>query len=212
MQPRQPNNLVNMLDKVFIKYHFDFYRCLERGNSAPKRSIESSGGESAGFTLLEVLIVVAIIGLLGAIAVPTLLMYRTKAIQALVISEIKIIEQEIKLYETENIRLPDDLSDITLGKLSDPWGNPYQYLKIAKDNEYYEDAVDDDKKAKGKPEKGEKKAKPRKDHFLVPVNTDFDLYSMGQDGDSKAPFTAKASHDDLVRANDGKFIGLVSDF
>jgi len=47
---------------------------------------------------------------------------------------------------------------------------------------------------------------------MVPVNTDFDLYSMGKDGKSRAPFTAKASHDDIVRANDGKFIGLVSEY
>jgi general secretion pathway protein G len=44
------------------------------------------------------------------------------------------------------------------------------------------------------------------------VNTDFDLYSKGKDGKSKIPFTAKASRDDIVRANNGRYIGPVSDY
>ncbi len=35
---------------------------------------------------------------------------------------------------------------------------------------------------------------------------------MGPDGKSVAPLTAKASRDDIVRANDGKFIGEASDY
>ena len=52
----------------------------------------------------------------------------------------------------------------------------------------------------------------RKDKNLVPVNTDYDLYSMGEDGRSVGPFTAKASRDDIVRANDGGFVGLAADY
>ncbi len=52
----------------------------------------------------------------------------------------------------------------------------------------------------------------RKDRFLVPLNTGFDLYSMGPDGRSVAPLTAAASRDDVVWANDGAFIGPASDF
>ncbi len=55
-------------------------------------------------------------------------------------------------------------------------------------------------------------AQPRKDRFLVPINSDFDLYSMGKDRESVAPLTAKKSHDDVVRANDGAFVGLASEF
>jgi general secretion pathway protein G len=44
------------------------------------------------------------------------------------------------------------------------------------------------------------------------VSTDFDLYSMGKDGKSVAPFTAQASQDDVVRANDGAFVGLVANY
>jgi general secretion pathway protein G len=52
----------------------------------------------------------------------------------------------------------------------------------------------------------------RKDRFLVPINTDYDLYSMGKDGRSSPPLTAKASRDDIIRANDGAYIGLASNY
>ena len=182
--------------------------------------VQNRPNGSAGFTIAETMIVIAIIGLLTTIAVPTLLNYRSKATHALVISEIRLLQQEILLYQVNNMHLPDDLSDITLGNMSDPWGNPYQYLKIAEDDEDENDNGNgngngndnDDDIANEENSENEKKNKPRKDHFLVPVNSDFDLYSMGKDGDSKAPFTAKASHDDIVRASNGKFIGLVTGF
>jgi general secretion pathway protein G len=167
------------------------------------------------------MIVVAMIGILTAIAAPTLMKYRTKAKNALAVSEIRILEQELKIYRIENMRLPESLGEIKMGYISDPWGNPYQYLKIIEDDDS-EDDVENEKnngneKSKGKGNQkekltDEKKDKPRKDHFLVPVNSDFDLYSMGEDGESQAPFTAEASHDDIVRAGDGKYVGLVSEF
>jgi general secretion pathway protein G len=48
----------------------------------------------------------------------------------------------------------------------------------------------------------------RKDRFLVPINSTYDLYSMGADGKSVLPLTAKHSHDDIIRANDGTYIGV----
>ena len=44
------------------------------------------------------------------------------------------------------------------------------------------------------------------------MNSDFDLYSVGNDGDSESPLSAKASRDDIVRANNGAFIGLGEDY
>jgi general secretion pathway protein G len=52
----------------------------------------------------------------------------------------------------------------------------------------------------------------RKDKNLVPINSEYDLYSVGPDGDSVPPLTAQPSRDDIVMANDGKFIGLASDY
>ena len=52
----------------------------------------------------------------------------------------------------------------------------------------------------------------RKDHNLHPLNSEFDLYSFGKDGQSQSPLTAKASRDDVIWARDGGFVGLAEDY
>ncbi len=52
----------------------------------------------------------------------------------------------------------------------------------------------------------------RKDRFLVPINSDFDIYSMGKDKDTVAPLNPPKSHDDIIRASDGGFYGLAKNF
>lgn len=52
----------------------------------------------------------------------------------------------------------------------------------------------------------------RKDRNLVPINSDYDLYSAGHDGATLPPLLAPVSRDDVIRANNGGFIGLASDF
>jgi len=146
-----------------------------------------------GFTLIEIMVVIAIIGTLAAIAIPNYISYKNRALIAETIAEISTIEIDISEYVLENGELPDSLDDVGLGDLRDPWGNPYEYLRI------------DGGGLKGK-------GKLRKNRSLVPVNSDYDLYSKGKDGKSQTPFTAKSSQDDIVRANDGGFVGLVSDY
>ncbi len=148
-----------------------------------------------GFTLIELIIVIAIIGTLAGISTPLMMDYRDRALVSRAKIEIKTIEKEIMAFKAENDRFPESLAEIGLEGMLDPYGNPYQY----------QTSTYIDKKGNVK-----KSNNLRKDHNLVPVNTDFDLYSMGKDGKSAAPFTAKSSRDDIVRANDGQFLGLVS--
>ncbi len=53
--------------------------------------------------------------------------------------------------------------------------------------------------------------KARKNNGVL-LNTDYDLYSKGKDGDSEAALAVTVSQDDVLRANNGGFIGVVADF
>jgi general secretion pathway protein G len=144
----------------------------------------------SGFTLVEVLTVIAILGILSSIALPAYSTYIEKAKITACIAEIRTLEKDIFAYVGANGNLPNNLNNIGLGNINDPWGNPYQYLPVA----------------------GTPPGQLRKDRFLVPLNSDFDLYSMGKDGTSQPPLTAQVSHDDILRANDGGYVGLASEY
>ncbi len=58
------------------------------------------------FTLIELLIVVAIIGILAAIAVPNFLNARTKALVTRSISEIKALSSSMEMYRIDNNFIP----------------------------------------------------------------------------------------------------------
>lgn len=143
-----------------------------------------------GFTLMELMIAVAIISTLAAIAIPSYFSSRYKAKIAVAISEIKMIEKAILNYMSENGELPDNLSDIGKDQITDPWGRPYQYLRI------------DGSTTPGL------NGKRRRDKNANPVNSDFDLYSMGRDGLTVAQFTGKKARDDIVRANNGNYCDI----
>jgi general secretion pathway protein G len=147
--------------------------------------------ESGGFTFVEILIVLAIIVTLSAIAIPNLLSAINIAKVARAVGDINAIETDIVAYESVNGQLPDDLSQIGDDAILDPWKNPYQYLNHTS--------------LKGN-------GKVRKDRFLVPLNSDYDLYSMGADGQSVAPITSGKSQDDIIRASNGAYVGLASQF
>lgn len=146
-----------------------------------------------GFTLVEVMIAMAIVAVIAAIAVPSYKQYMDDSRNATAISDILVIDQAIERFYARNNTLPDSLADVCLGGLLDPWDNPYSYLRIA-----------------GAGLKG--KGSLRKDKGLNPVNSDYDLYSMGKDGASKLPFTNPVSFDDIVRCNNGRYVGLAADY
>lgn len=141
---------------------------------------------------MELMLGVAIVTTLAAIAIPNYIAYLERARVAKAISEVKNIEKAIYNYFGSHGEFPDALAQAGFGGYQDPWGNSYRYLRI--------DGGDAPIGAK------------RKDHSLVPVNSDFDLYSMGRDEASRPPFTAKSSGDDIVRANNGGYVGLVSNY
>ena len=145
---------------------------------------------NAGLTLIELMLVVTIIGILAVGASLIFNSFLETARVKKAVSEILSLQTKIKTYEVNDGSFPDSLDDIEGGDMLDPWGNPYQYTNFENTHQ----------------------SEWRKDRNLHPLNTDFDLYSMGKDGDSKVPLTANASHDDIVRANDGQYVGRASEY
>jgi general secretion pathway protein G len=137
------------------------------------------------------MVVIAILGTLASIAIPAYSSYLDKANIARATTEIRVLEKEILAYQAANETLPNSLADIGRNGMLDPWGRPYEYLNVTT-------ATD--------------KGKCRKDHFLNPLNSDFDLYSVGKDGKSASPLTSANSKDDILRANNGAFVGKAEDY
>lgn len=162
---------------------------LAGGSPIPLRRIAMR--RYAGFTLVELMLAAAILGILGTLAVSQYSEYQNKAKFAQAKSDIKKIETAIAQYYADNKVFPQQLSQVGLENMRDPWGNLYQYCELAS---------------------GTAACTTRKDKSLHPLNSDFDLYSMGRDGDSKTPLTAQASRDDIIRASNGQFLGYGADF
>ena len=162
-----------------------------RGAPSPTDQLKVSAGE-IGLTVIELLITVAIIGTISAIIIPTLTHQLEKDKNKQAASDIAVIGASLAVFINDYGVPPDNLGQVGLAGKRDPWGNPYQYLNVFSDGS-------------GPPH-------PRKDHFLHPLNSDYDLYSMGADGDTKVPLTANASRDDIIRASNGGYIGIAADY
>ncbi len=181
-----------------------------------------------GFSILELLIVLALMGLILAIAVPSYEQAVDAAKVARAIGDIKAIEEEILVFEAVTGNLPSSLEQVVRDDLLDPWQNPYEYLNFFVDPHQGGNGNGnggDSNGGKGKENAGggqggghgnqvppQVQGLMRRDRNMVPINSRFDLYSKGKDGESHPPLTTKASWDDIIRANDGSFVGLAANY
>ena len=141
----------------------------------------------AGLTLVEMLLALAVLAVLAMIAIPYYQDYQERAKVSIASNDINTLSIKIEQYYTDERHYPQSLDDIGEGERLDPWDNPYEYLNLA------------DKKGKGG---------ARKDKKLNPLNSDFDLFSKGKNGVFKTQISNKDSLDDVIRANDGRYVGL----
>jgi general secretion pathway protein G len=147
--------------------------------------------KNKAFTALEFAAVIIIIGLFFMTFSPAMIKMADTAKTSTTIDEITEIQVAIDAFYSSNGIYPESLDEVFDEIPLDQWGNPYQYLNLST--------------VKGK-------GKRRKDKNLVPINSDYDLYSMGPDGESVSPLTASASKDDIVRGRNGAFVGIATDY
>lgn len=145
---------------------------------------------SKGFTIIELLIIFAILAVLSTIALFSYTQLIDKARYVNTVEDIWNIASLLDSYYIEKNAYPNTLNEIGVGSLQDPWGNPYQYLDFA---------ITD-------------KNDCRKDGNDHPINSFYDLWSNGENGEYKERVDSKEGRDDIIRAWDGAFIGYAKEF
>lgn len=143
-----------------------------------------------GFTLIELLIGVALVAVLVGLGLPAWNEYRNRVRVRQAVQDITQMQAVIRQHFDETRSYPADLAAVGLSGRLDPWGRAYQYYNIA----------------------GGTIGGARKNRSLNPLNTDFDLYSKGPDNDSALPLTSSKSDDDILRANNGSYVGRGVDY
>src|ERR1051326_8691937 len=112
---------------------------------------------AAGFTLIEIMVVVVILSILAAFIIPKLSQEPEKARVAKAKQDIRALESALELYKLDNFYYPSTQQGLEalvqrpegdppaknwkqggyIQKLSkDPWGYPYQYLNPGTKGEY----------------------------------------------------------------------------
>ncbi|MEE9502844.1 MAG: prepilin-type N-terminal cleavage/methylation domain-containing protein [Candidatus Aminicenantaceae bacterium] len=159
----------------------------------PGLSYKRKQWHRVAFTLIELLIVLAIIATLMGVGMPLYQNQLERARIMVAVSDIESMKERIKDFLFEERRMPDNLTEVPGAKRQDPWGSPYEYLRIEGNRDVA-------------------KFIWRKDQWEIPVNTDYDLFSLGKDGVTAQKFRDEESWDDIIRCNDGTYVGLVSDY
>ena len=101
----------------------------------------------AGFTLVELMVVIVIIGLLATVVAINVLPSQDRAMVGKARADISVLEQAIETYRLDNLTFPDDLQALVAPPAGlarperyreggyvrrlpeDPWGHPYQYRR-----------------------------------------------------------------------------------
>lgn len=134
--------------------------------------LNRKGSRQQGFTLLEIMVVIVILGLLVSIVAPNVLQNQDRAMVEKARADISVLEQALDMYKLDNHNFPstDQGLDALVNKPSsspeprnyrsdgyikrlpqDPWGNAYQYLQPGEHGPYdlYSTGADGDEGGEG---------------------------------------------------------------
>ena len=145
-----------------------------------------------GFSSLELMLAVAAVGIVAAFALPTNTDSIDRPSVDKAVGDIDTLDLAIREYRSRNNdALPPNLTVLTVPTILDPWGRPYQYLPF---------------------DAGMNHEHARQDQNQALINSDYDLYSKGKDGISAPSLELPASHDDIIRAGNGRYVGPADNY
>jgi general secretion pathway protein G len=110
-----------------------------------EEALEKRSNSRAGFTLIEILLVVVIIGILAAVAVPKFSGRSRQAKEGAAKASIQAIGIALDMYELDNGQYPPNLQSLVSGS-GDNWNGPYLKDGLPKDpwgNDYIYQAQGD---------------------------------------------------------------------
>ena len=106
----------------------------------------------SGFTLIELIVVIALVALLAAVVAPNLIGKASDAKRKAATVQLEKVSNAIELYRLETGRYPEDLEDLVrqpqdverwngpymkkLSQLKDPWGNDLVIERPGKNNKF----------------------------------------------------------------------------
>jgi general secretion pathway protein G len=132
-------------------------RAVSRGLGARLRRVDRAlpcnrGLQREGFTLVELMVVIVIIGLLATVVAINVLPSQDRAMTTKAKADIATLEQAIETYRLDNLDFPADLQALVAAPAGlsnperyrpggyirrlpeDPWGHPYQYRRRSAHN------------------------------------------------------------------------------
>jgi len=152
-------------------------------NSIEKRNVN----RASGFTLIELMVVIAIIAIIAAIAIPNYQSFIQKGKEAEAMGMVRSIEGDVEAFFAKNNYFPD-INELYNGNNPvDPWGEKMVYIPLDGYPAYLGFA--------------------KVDQSMTPLNSDYDVYSKGNDKITNKVVTNDVTQDDLLRANNGSFVG-----
>lgn len=147
--------------------------------------------DQRAFSLVETLVVCALIATLASLSAGIYVNALKRARITRAIADLRALDVDIRAFHVRFNRYPTTLTEARMPIPIDPWGSPYVYTDLS--------------------QRGSR-GRARKDGRLNPINSDFDLYSVGEDRRTATPLPSPMSQDDVIRARDGAFLGLASEF
>src|SRR5215470_1750039 len=130
---------------------------------------------SRGIALMEFVCAIGVVAIVASASISGVNAYENRARAARAIGDIGTISIQLYRWQSNTRKFPETLAEAGLSGFVDPWGHPYQYVNVA----------------------SAKAGDVLRDRTRTPLNSDFDLYSLGPDGSTDPQLGEGRARDDI---------------